>query len=79
MQYSFDQEISRRNTDCIKWEFYVKDREMLEWGDEDCFRANRVLPLWVADMDFPCPKPVIDALVERANHGFSGDTKVCTS
>src|ERR1700741_4756127 len=31
-----------------------------------------VLPLWVADMDFPSPEPVIRALRERVEHGFFG-------
>jgi cysteine-S-conjugate beta-lyase len=30
------------------------------------------LPMWVADMDFPSPEPVIQALVERARHGIFG-------
>jgi len=28
--------------------------------------------MWVADMDFPSPQPVIQALVERAQHGVFG-------
>ncbi len=31
-----------------------------------------VLPLWVADMDFPSPEPVVRALRERVEHGFFG-------
>jgi cystathionine beta-lyase len=30
--------------------------------------------MWVADMDFPCPGPVVDALVERAQHRIFGYT-----
>jgi len=30
------------------------------------------LPLWVADMDFPAPEPVIRALRERVEHGVLG-------
>jgi cystathionine beta-lyase len=30
--------------------------------------------MWVADMDFPCPQPVVEALVERARHGIYGYT-----
>lgn len=33
-----------------------------------------LLPLWVADMDFRAPRAVIDALVERAEHGVYGYT-----
>ena len=71
MQYNFDQVIPRTGTDCIKWDFYGHGGVPVEWnGCED----NRTLPLWVADMDFPSPQPVIDALAERANHGFFGYT-----
>jgi cystathionine beta-lyase len=52
----FDQIIDRRHTDSAKW----------RWYDED------VLPLWVADMDFRSPEPVIRALQERVAHGVFG-------
>ncbi len=53
---NFDQIIDRRSTESIKW----------QWYDED------VLPMWVADMDFKSPQPVIDALHERVSHGVFG-------
>jgi cystathionine beta-lyase len=56
MRNPFDQILERRKTDCIKWRYY----------DED------VLPMWVADMDFVSPEPVIRALRERAEHGVFG-------
>jgi len=56
MTFDFDTPIDRRGTDSAKWQYY---------GDD-------VLPLWVADMDFRSPQPVIDALVERARHGIFG-------
>ena len=56
MHYDFDAIPHRRGTDCDKWDLY----------DED------VLPLWVADMDFRSPEPVIHALAERVEHGFFG-------
>ncbi len=52
----FDQRIGRRGTDSLKWQRY---------GDD-------VLPLWVADMDFRSPEPVIRALYERIEHGVFG-------
>ena len=30
------------------------------------------IPLWVADMDFPAPEPVLQALRERVDHGLFG-------
>ena len=63
MKYDFDRIINRENTNAIKWDPVVL-KEM--FGSED------LLPLWVADMDFLCPQPVIDALTQRAQHGIFG-------
>jgi cystathionine beta-lyase len=52
----FDRIIDRRQTDSIKWTLF----------DED------VLPMWVADMDFRCPDPVLEALRARTEHGIFG-------
>lgn len=46
----------RRATESAKWQRY---------GPE-------VLPLWVADMDFASPQPVVDALRQRVEHGIYG-------
>jgi cysteine-S-conjugate beta-lyase len=56
MYHNFDELIPRRDTESVKWRHY----------DED------VLPLWVADMDFRSPEPVIRALTERVGHGVFG-------
>ena len=56
MTYNFDRLIDRRSTESIKWHYY---------GEE-------ALPLWVADMDFVSPEPVVRALRERAEHGVYG-------
>jgi len=56
MTSSFDALINRRNTDSSKWSRYEPD----------------VLPLFVADMDFRSPEPVIRALHERVEHGVFG-------
>jgi len=56
MNYNFDTIINRRGTDSVKWGVF----------DED------VLPMWVADMDFLSPPPVIEALKERVEHGVFG-------
>ena len=54
--YDFDRRIDRRKFESIKWHNYEED----------------VLPLWVADMDFGAPQPVIQALHERVEHGVFG-------
>ena len=37
-------------------------------------RSPPVVPLWVADMDFRSPQPIVDALVGRASNGVYGYT-----
>lgn len=60
---NFDKKIERSGTNALKLEM----RERL-------FGTNDVLPLWVADMDFPAPEPVIDAIQKRAAHPLYGYT-----
>ncbi len=57
----FDREIDRRNTSSSKWEKY---------------RGRDVLPFWVADMDFPAPAFVLDAVRERLEHEIVGYTRI---
>jgi cysteine-S-conjugate beta-lyase len=58
---TFDQFIERRQTNSVKWD-----------AVESVFGKKDLLPMWVADMDFPAPQPVIDALKKRAEHGIFG-------
>ena len=48
--------IDRRGTNAIKYEAYPDD----------------IQPMWVADMDFPAPQPVLDALAHKVEHGIFG-------
>ena len=43
-------------------------------GKHEAYIGRDVVPMWVADMDFAAPQPVIDAVVERAMHGIYGYT-----
>lgn len=61
MYYDFDEIIPRRNTRSYKW---------------DSTDDDRVLPLWVADMDFRTAQPVVDALARRVQHGIFGYVRV---
>ncbi len=75
MQYDFDREINRRGTHSLKWGFMQDEEDPLRAKPTEAFFGeNRVLPLWVADMDFPSPRPVVEALIERAKHGIYGYT-----
>ena len=46
----------RKNIMFTKWTYYPRD----------------VLPMWVADMDFPAPKPILDELHKVIDHGVLG-------
>ncbi|MBM2847627.1 MAG: cystathionine beta-lyase, partial [Anaerolineales bacterium] len=75
MQYDFSQEINRRGTHSIKWGFMQDEEDPLRAKPTEAFFGeNRILPLWVADMDFASPRPVVEALIERAEHGIYGYT-----
>ena len=43
-----------------------------KWGR---FTGRDILPLWVADMDFTAPPPVLEALHARIDHGVFGYTE----
>ncbi|WP_055665881.1 MalY/PatB family protein [Desnuesiella massiliensis] len=62
MIYDFDKIIDRKNTTCVKWD------EALNCSGEE------LLPMWVADMDLPCPKEVQEAILSRADHAVFGYT-----
>lgn len=65
MPFDFDTVPNRRGTNCFKYDFA---REM--GMPED------VLPLWVADMDFPTAPAVLERLHALAEHGIFGYTGV---
>ena len=52
---------NRFGTNCLKWD-----------GLKSRFGNENLIAMWVADMDFKAPQPVIDALKERVNHGIFG-------
>jgi cystathionine beta-lyase len=59
----FDKVISREGTNAVKTEL----RQMI-FGRQD------IIPMWIADMDFPSPEPVTQAILERAKHPMYGYT-----
>ena len=56
MEFDFNTLPNRRANESVKWNKYNED----------------VLPMWVADMDFKTPDPVIEALKARVDHGVFG-------
>lgn len=61
LSYSFDELINRKNSRSYKW-----DQVGPLFGDKD------ILPLWVADMDFPSPPAVREVLHKRVELGAYG-------
>lgn len=66
MKYNFNEIIDRKGTDSLKYDFAV-ERGL----------PKDVLPLWVADMDFPVEDHIKEALIKAAEHTIFGysDTK----
>ncbi len=58
--YAFDTVVDRRQTGSLKWE---------KFGDP------AVLPMWVADMDFPIAPEIINELKQRLDHPVLGYTQ----
>lgn len=56
-----DFRVNRKNTNSVKWDSLKE-----QYGDD------KLLPLWVADMDFKAPKAVTDTLIARVQHGVFG-------
>ena len=59
--YGFDEVVSRRGTNSVKW---------------DTPTEEGVLPMWIADMDFKAAPVIREALQRRMDHGIFGYTKV---
>lgn len=56
LKHNFDEVIDRTHTNSSKWLKYPAG----------------VLPMWVADSDFKCPQPVVDAVTKLAQFGVYG-------
>lgn len=57
MPFNFDHAPNRRNSNTLnKWTWYPKD----------------VLPMWIADMDFTSPPPILRTLRTQLEHGVLG-------
>lgn len=54
---NLDAIIDRSGSDSAKWRKY---------------HGREIIPMWVADMDFPAPPAVIEALQRRVDHGVFG-------
>ncbi|MCM3600569.1 pyridoxal phosphate-dependent aminotransferase [Robertmurraya korlensis] len=66
--YDFDKVIDRNNTGSVKWGLL-----------HDVFGSSDLHPMWVADMDFPPPAEVTNAIRNRLEHEIFGYTFVPAS
>lgn len=63
MKYNFDEIVNRDNTNSIK---YGVGKMMYPGLPED------FIPMWIADMDFACPEPILDAMRARLDRRILG-------
>ncbi|MCD4711335.1 MAG: PatB family C-S lyase [Bacteroidales bacterium] len=63
MRYDFDTVIERRSTNSVKYDLAGR-----------LFGKKDVLPMWVADMDFPVAGFILEAISERLKHPILGYT-----
>jgi cysteine-S-conjugate beta-lyase len=61
MKYDFNRHIDRRDTSCYKWD-----------AVESIFGTKEIIPMWVADMDFPIATEITNALKKRIGHEVYG-------
>ena len=64
LNYDLDKVYNRKNTDSLKWDFM-----------KPIIGRDDIIPLWVADMDFPVANPIKEAIKNRAEHPFYGYTQ----
>lgn len=55
----FDKIIDRTPSYALKWQRY---------------QGRDILPMWIADTEFRCAEPILDALKQRIEHGLMGYT-----
>ncbi|MCL2297358.1 MAG: pyridoxal phosphate-dependent aminotransferase [Proteobacteria bacterium] len=65
MKYDFDTVVERQGTNALKYDF-ARERG----------KPDGLLPLWVADMDFPAPPEVLADIHKSVHHGIFGYTEV---
>ena len=71
--FDFEADFDRTGTNSVKWEFRVGEAGIEAWDRTDAALGNdRVLPMWVADMDFAAAPPIVEALHARVEHGVFG-------
>lgn len=67
MTYNFDKLVCRKGSACVKWDANLPLG--VELSEE---QRERLIPLWVADMDFEAPDFIREAMQRRLDHGVFG-------
>ena len=62
-KYDFDTVVDRKGTSCLKYDF-----------KQERGYPEDVLPLWVADMDFPSAPEILEQIHKATDHGIFGYT-----
>ena len=76
MQYDFDEIIDRSGTNSLNYEGW---KEYIFQGRKDLsfpFKDEEYIRLWVADMAFSTPPPVLDAIRARLDRKILGYTRI---
>ena len=68
MKFDFDKVVDRHGTKCLKYDF-AKERG----------RSDDMLPLWVADMDFPTAPGIQKSLSDAVESTDTAKEKMITS
>jgi len=74
MKYNFDEIVDRQNTNALNTDgfrgyiFHAGPEKVFPYKDEDFVR------MWVADMEFATPQPIIDAIKARLDRRIMGYT-----
>ncbi|MEB6113237.1 MalY/PatB family protein [Kurthia gibsonii] len=72
--FNFDETYSRRNTSSLKWDLMEKIYSIPD--------ASKIIPMWVADMDFAAPETITNALKARMDFplfGYTFEDEACAS
>ena len=75
-EFNFDEPRERRHTRSIKWSLGEKHGAWVDYPPAagEAPQDVDLLPMWLADMDFPTAPAVATALQERVEHGIFGYT-----
>ena len=66
---SFQEVYERKNSRSVKWDAMKEVYDLEE--------TSEILPMWIADMDFPAPPQVLKSLQERLDHSIFGYSIMC--